>query len=124
MNCTKRPPPRCQGSESCSLEHIYGALAEKERAMISVRTKEALARLGDARLGEVRGTGVESSKEGCSRNSRSSCSFHLPSFARGCTSNDSLVAADRPRGLDDRLRNDLWLAVRVGAPVGVEPAGA
>jgi hypothetical protein len=39
MNWTKRPPPRCQGSESCALEHIYDALAEKERAMISVRTK-------------------------------------------------------------------------------------
>ena len=58
MNWTKRPPPRCQGSESCSLEHIYAALAEKERAMISVRTKEARrekakgARLGNPRLGE------------------------------------------------------------------------
>ena len=49
MNWTKRPPPRCQDSESCSLEHIYGALAEKERAMISVRTKEALALEGQRR---------------------------------------------------------------------------
>jgi hypothetical protein len=50
MNWTKRPRPRCQGSESCSLEHIYAALAEKERAMISVRTtKEALAREGQRR---------------------------------------------------------------------------
>ena len=59
MNWTKRPPPRCQGSESCSLEHIYAALAEKELAMISVRTKEALAREGQ----RLRGKGVESLKE-------------------------------------------------------------
>jgi DNA invertase Pin-like site-specific DNA recombinase len=52
MNWTKRPPPR-QGSESCSLEHIYAALAEKERAMISVRTKEELAREGQRRHGSA-----------------------------------------------------------------------
>jgi DNA invertase Pin-like site-specific DNA recombinase len=69
MNWTKRPPPRCQGSESCSLEHIYAALAEKERAMIRFaprrrwREKAKGARLGNPRLGEVRGKGVESLKE-------------------------------------------------------------
>src|SRR5271155_1689509 len=43
--------------------HIYAALAEKERAMISSRTKEALgARLGNPRLAEVRGKGAESMK--------------------------------------------------------------
>jgi DNA invertase Pin-like site-specific DNA recombinase len=49
--------------------HIYAALAEKERAMISVRTKEALARakvkgarLGNRRLDEVRGKGAASVK--------------------------------------------------------------
>lgn len=57
MNWTKRPPPRCQGSESCSLEHIYAALAEKERAMISVRTKEALAREGP----KARGSAIRAS---------------------------------------------------------------
>ena len=47
--------------------HIYAALAEKERAMISARTKEALAqakakgvRLGNPRLHEVRAKGSES----------------------------------------------------------------
>ena len=46
--------------------HIYAALAEKERAMISARTKEALAqakakgvRLGNPRLNEVRAKGAE-----------------------------------------------------------------
>jgi DNA invertase Pin-like site-specific DNA recombinase len=49
--------------------HIYAALAEKERAMISTRTKEALAqakakgaRLGNPRLDEVRGKGAQSMK--------------------------------------------------------------
>jgi DNA invertase Pin-like site-specific DNA recombinase len=47
--------------------HICAALAEKERAMISARTKEALAqakakgvRLGNPRLHEVRAKGSES----------------------------------------------------------------
>jgi hypothetical protein len=57
MNWTKRPPPRCQGSESCSLEHIYGALAEKERADLGSHqggagAKAKGARLGNPRLGE------------------------------------------------------------------------
>src|ERR1700722_19923409 len=49
--------------------HIYAALAQKERAMISARTKEALARakakgarLGNPRLDEVRGKGAENMK--------------------------------------------------------------
>ena len=54
--------------------HIYAALAEKERAMISARTKEALARakakgarLGNPRLDEVRGKGAESMKAAADR---------------------------------------------------------
>ena len=54
--------------------HIYAALAEKERAMISARTKEALAqakargvRLGNPRLHEVRAKAVESMKAAADR---------------------------------------------------------
>jgi DNA invertase Pin-like site-specific DNA recombinase len=54
--------------------HIYAALAQKERAMISTRTKEALARakakgtrLGNPRLDEVRGKGAESMKVAADR---------------------------------------------------------
>jgi DNA invertase Pin-like site-specific DNA recombinase len=54
--------------------HIYAALAEKERATISARTKEALARakakgarLGNPRLDEVRGKGAESMKAAAAR---------------------------------------------------------
>jgi Resolvase, N terminal domain len=54
--------------------HIYAALAEKERAMISVRTKEALARarakgarLGNPRLHEVRGKGAASMRAAADR---------------------------------------------------------
>jgi DNA invertase Pin-like site-specific DNA recombinase len=54
--------------------HIYAALAEKERAMISARTKEALAqakargvRLGNPRLHDVRVKAVESVKAAADR---------------------------------------------------------
>jgi DNA invertase Pin-like site-specific DNA recombinase len=54
--------------------HIYAALAQKERAMISARTKEALARakakgarLGNPRLDQVRGKGAESMKAAADR---------------------------------------------------------
>jgi hypothetical protein len=54
--------------------HIYAALAEKERATISARTKEALARakakgarLGNPRLDEVRGKGAASMKAAADR---------------------------------------------------------
>jgi DNA invertase Pin-like site-specific DNA recombinase len=54
--------------------HIYAALAQKERAMISVRTKEALARakakgarLSNPRLDEVRGKGAASMKAAADR---------------------------------------------------------
>src|ERR1700722_3038618 len=54
--------------------HIYAALAEKERAMISARTKEALARakakgarLGNPRLNEVRGKGAASMRAAAHR---------------------------------------------------------
>jgi DNA invertase Pin-like site-specific DNA recombinase len=54
--------------------HIYAALAEKERAMISARTKEALARakakgvrLGNPHLREVSAKGAESMKAAANR---------------------------------------------------------
>jgi DNA invertase Pin-like site-specific DNA recombinase len=54
--------------------HIYAALAEKERAMISARTKEALARakakgarLGNPHLDEVRGKGAANMKAAADR---------------------------------------------------------
>ena len=57
-----------------SILHIYAALAEKERAVISARTKEALARakakgarLGNPRVDEVRGKGAESMKAAADR---------------------------------------------------------
>jgi hypothetical protein len=75
--------------------HLYAALAEKERAMISARTKAALAAakakgtvLGNPRLAEVAGRGV-ASKQG--------------RRGRVCGKSASSHPADEDRGEDLRL---------------------
>jgi DNA invertase Pin-like site-specific DNA recombinase len=70
--------------------HIYAALAEKERAMISARTKEALARakargvrLGNPRLHEVRGKAVESARAAADRFAANALPLIQPLRAEG-----------------------------------------
>jgi DNA invertase Pin-like site-specific DNA recombinase len=70
--------------------HIYAALAEKERAMISARTKEALARvkakgvrLGNPRLHKVRAKGTESMRAAADRFAANAVPLIQPLRAEG-----------------------------------------
>jgi DNA invertase Pin-like site-specific DNA recombinase len=70
--------------------HLYAALAEKERAMISARTKAALAaakakgvRLGNPRLAEVGERGVESNKAAADQFAANVLPLILPMKAEG-----------------------------------------
>src|SRR6516162_3116740 len=81
--------------------HIYAALAEKERAMISARTKEALAqakakgvRLGNPRLHEVRAKGSESMKAGADRFAANVLPLIQPMQAEGKSLRDIAKALD------------------------------
>lgn len=72
--------------------HLFAALAEKERAMISVRTKAALAaakaqgtRLGNPRLAEVRAKGVASNKASADQFAANVLPFILPMKAEGAS---------------------------------------
>ena len=81
--------------------HIYAALAEKERAMISARTKEALAqakakgvRLGNPRLHEVRAKGSESMKAAADRFAANVLPIIQPMRAEGKSLRDIAKALD------------------------------
>jgi len=62
--------------------HLYAALAEKERAMISRRTKDALAakKAQGVALGGLRAHGVQAREDALER-SRAICARYLSNFA-------------------------------------------
>ena len=72
--------------------HLYAALAEKERAMISARTKAALAaakakgkRLGNPNIGEAQAKGTASTKAGADRFAANVLPLILPLKAEGAS---------------------------------------
>jgi DNA invertase Pin-like site-specific DNA recombinase len=100
--------------------HIYAALAEKERAMISARTKEALAqakargvRLGNPRLHEVRAKAVESMKAAADRFAANVLPLLQPLRAEGKS------LREIARALNDRnvptARGGKWAATQIAA---------
>ena len=98
--------------------HIYAALAEKERAMISARTKAALAqakakgaRLGNPRLHEVRAKGAESMKAAADRFAANVLPLIQPLRAEGKSLRDIAKALDA-RGVPT-VRGGTWGATQV-----------
>jgi len=97
--------------------HLYAALAEKERAMTSARTKAALAaakakgtQLGNPRLEEVRGRAVESTKAATDRFAANVLPVILPIKAEGASL----------RQIADVL-NTRGIAARSGREMGRDP---
>ena len=98
--------------------HIYAALAQKERAMISARTKEALAqakakgvRLGNPRLREVSGKGAESMKAAADRFAANVLPLIQPLRAEGKSLREIAAALDA-RGVQT-ARGGKWAATQI-----------
>jgi DNA invertase Pin-like site-specific DNA recombinase len=98
--------------------HLYAALAEKERAMISARTKAALAaakakgtRLGNPHLAEVRGKGVASNKASAEQFAANVLPLIQPMQAEG-RSLRQIAAALNARGIAT-ARGGTWAATQV-----------
>ena len=98
--------------------HLYAALAEKERAMISARTTAALAaakakgtRLGNPNIGEAQAKGTASTKASADRFAANVLPLILPLKAEGATLRqiaDELNA----RGVET-ARGGKWAATQV-----------
>jgi DNA invertase Pin-like site-specific DNA recombinase len=98
--------------------HIYAALAEKERTMISARTKEALAqakakgvRLGNPRLHEVRAKGSESMKATADRFAANVLPLIQPLRAEGKSLRE-IAEALSARGVPT-ARGGKWAATQI-----------
>jgi DNA invertase Pin-like site-specific DNA recombinase len=98
--------------------HLYAALAEKERALISSRTREALKAakergvvLGNPRLDELRGKGAAVNKAEADRFANNIVPIIQ---ASGVASNRGIARALNARGVAT-ARGGMWSAVQVGA---------
>jgi DNA invertase Pin-like site-specific DNA recombinase len=101
--------------------HIYAALAEKERALISERTKAALkaakargTRLGNPRLAEAAARGVESSKAAADQFAANILPVIREIQAGGAKSANAIAAALNKRGITT-ARGRKWTHVQVAA---------
>jgi DNA invertase Pin-like site-specific DNA recombinase len=101
--------------------HIYAALAEKERALIAKRTKDALQirKAAGAKLGNRKNL-ADASKAGAASNKKDADSFAanvLPVIASiqasGVTSNRGIADALNTRNVPT-ARGGVWTAVQVG----------
>jgi DNA invertase Pin-like site-specific DNA recombinase len=101
--------------------HIYAALAEKERALISERTKAALkaakargTRLGNPRLAEAAARGVASSKAAADRFAANILPVIREIQAGGAKSANAIAAVLNKRGIAT-ARSRKWTHVQVAA---------
>jgi len=101
--------------------HLYAALAEKERALISQRTKAALAAakdrgvvLGNPHLDEVRGSAVAATIAAANRFAKNAAPIIRSIQASGVTSLRGIARALNDRGVAT-ARGGKWEAVQVGA---------
>jgi DNA invertase Pin-like site-specific DNA recombinase len=101
--------------------HIYAALAEKERALISERTKAALkaakargTRLGNPRLAEAAALGVASSKAGADQFAANILPIIREIQAGGAKSANAIASALNKRGIPT-ARGREWTHVQVAA---------
>ena len=101
--------------------HLYAALAEKERALISQRTREALkvakangTVLGNPRLDEVRARGTAATKAEADRFARNTMPIIREIRAAGAESNRAVARALNARGVPT-ARGGQWSAVQVGS---------
>ena len=101
--------------------HIYAALAEKERALISERTKAALkaakargTRLGNPRLAEAAARGVASSKTEANQFAANILPVIREIQAGGAKSANAIASALNKRGIPT-ARGREWTHVQVAA---------
>lgn len=98
--------------------HLYAALAEKERAMISARTKQALAAakgrgvtLGNPHLSEIRGKGTATGKANADRFAASILPMISEARSSGATLR-TIAATLNARGVKT-ARGGTWAATQV-----------
>jgi DNA invertase Pin-like site-specific DNA recombinase len=101
--------------------HLYAALAEKERALISQRTREALkaaktrgVKLGNPRLDDVRGDAIATLKADAERFARNVAPIIREIQASGVASHRGIARALNARGIAT-ARGGVWTAVQVGS---------
>jgi len=101
--------------------HLYAALAEKERALISTRTREALkaakargVRLGNPRLADVRQRGVATNRAAADRFAVNVLPIIREIQAAGIVSLRGIARALDARGVRT-ARNGEWTPVQVGS---------
>jgi DNA invertase Pin-like site-specific DNA recombinase len=101
--------------------HLYAALAEKERALISQRTREALkaakdrgVQLGHPRLDELRGKGAASNKAEPDRFAKNIVPIIREIQASGVSTLRGVARALNARGVAT-ARGGAWTSVQVGS---------
>lgn len=101
--------------------HLYAALAEKERAMIAARTRDALAsakergvKLGNPRLSEARGTAAVATRQAADSFAANVLPIIREIERGGVTSRRGIAQALDARRVPT-ARGGTWSAVQVGA---------
>ena len=99
--------------------HLFAALAEKERSLISTRTRQALAAarargvtLGSPKLAQARGNAVASIKAGADQHAANVLPIIREAQRAGATTLRAVAEALNARGIST-ARGGLWHAMSV-----------